>query len=107
MQNHTVELGHTAAYYYLGKDVALAFGTGVPFGLNAREEWELWLLHGGGTELMQDVFTNFNCYGLPMGNTGSQMEEDGFESKLDKVRTSEESNSVSQDLVGRSSVDLE
>jgi TRAP-type mannitol/chloroaromatic compound transport system substrate-binding protein len=72
VQNHTVELGHTAAYYYLGKDVALAFGTGVPFGLNARQ-MESWLLHGGGTELMQDVFTNFNCYGLPMGNTGSQM----------------------------------
>jgi TRAP-type mannitol/chloroaromatic compound transport system substrate-binding protein len=72
VQNQTVEMGNTAAYYYWGKDAALAFGSAVPFGLNARQ-MEAWLVHGGGNELLQEVFANFNCYGIPMGNTGSQM----------------------------------
>src|SRR6516165_8120511 len=72
VQNQTVEIGSTAAYYYVGKDAALAFGTAVPFGLNARQ-MESWLVHGGGNDLLQEVFASFNCYGIPMGNTGSQM----------------------------------
>ena len=36
MQNGTVEMCHTASYYYFGKDPTFAFGTAVPFGLNAR-----------------------------------------------------------------------
>ena len=35
VQNGTVEMGHTASYYYFGKDPTFAFGTAVPFGLNA------------------------------------------------------------------------
>ncbi len=72
VQNGTVELGNTATYYFWGKDPSLAFGTVVPFGLNARL-MESWLRHGGGNELLQEVFTDFNCYGIPMGNTGVQM----------------------------------
>src|SRR5256885_12313563 len=34
--NNTVEVAHTASYYYSGKDPTFAFGTAVPFGLNAR-----------------------------------------------------------------------
>jgi TRAP-type mannitol/chloroaromatic compound transport system substrate-binding protein len=72
VENQTVELGNTAAFYYWGKEAALAFGTTVPFGLNARQ-MDSWLTHGGGNELLQDVFATFNCYGIPMGNTGCQM----------------------------------
>ena len=36
VQAGTVECGHTAAYYYFGKDPTFAFGTSIPFGLNAR-----------------------------------------------------------------------
>ena len=36
MQNGTVEIGHTASYYYFGKDPTFTFGTAVPFGLNQR-----------------------------------------------------------------------
>jgi TRAP-type mannitol/chloroaromatic compound transport system substrate-binding protein len=72
VQNQTIEIGNTAAYYYWGKDAALAFGTAVPFGLNARQ-MESWLVQGGGNDLLQEVFTSFNCYGIPMGNTGAQM----------------------------------
>ena len=35
VQNGTVEMGHTASYYYFGKDPTFAFGTAVPFGLNS------------------------------------------------------------------------
>ena len=34
VQNGTVEMGHTATYYYFGKDPAFTFGTALPFGLN-------------------------------------------------------------------------
>jgi TRAP-type mannitol/chloroaromatic compound transport system substrate-binding protein len=36
VQHGTVEMCHTASYYYFGKDPTFAFGTSVPFGLNAR-----------------------------------------------------------------------
>ena len=36
VQNGTVEIGHTASYYYFGKDPTFGFGTSVPFGPNAR-----------------------------------------------------------------------
>src|SRR5215469_11344826 len=83
VQNQTVEVGNTAAYYYVGKDAALAFGTAVPFGLNARQ-MESWLVHGGGNDLLQEVFASFNCYGIPMGNTGSQM-GGWFRKEINKV----------------------
>ena len=35
VQSGTVECGNTAAYYYFGKDPTFAFGTAIPFGLNA------------------------------------------------------------------------
>jgi TRAP-type mannitol/chloroaromatic compound transport system substrate-binding protein len=36
VQNGTVEAGHTASYYYFGKDPTFTFGTAVPFGPNQR-----------------------------------------------------------------------
>ena len=36
VQNGAVECGHTASYYYVGKNPALAFGTAVPFGLTPQ-----------------------------------------------------------------------
>jgi TRAP-type mannitol/chloroaromatic compound transport system substrate-binding protein len=72
VQSQAVEIGNTGAYYYWGKDASLAFGSAVPFGLNARQ-MEAWLEHGGGNDLLQDVFASFKCYGIPMGNTGCQM----------------------------------
>ena len=36
VQNGTVEIGHTASYYYFGKDPTFAFGSSVPFGPNQR-----------------------------------------------------------------------
>jgi len=70
--NGTVEMGHTASYYYVGKDPTFSFGTAIPFGLNARQ-MNAWLYHGGGTELLNEFFARHNIYALPGGNTGTQM----------------------------------
>jgi TRAP-type mannitol/chloroaromatic compound transport system substrate-binding protein len=37
VQNNTVEMGHTASYYYVGKDPTFAFDCTIPFGMNARQ----------------------------------------------------------------------
>ena len=72
VQNGTVEMGHSASYYYVGKDPALAFDTCLPFGLNARQHIA-WMTHGGGAALVQEVFSNYNIRVFPCGNTGAQM----------------------------------
>src|SRR6476660_2016584 len=72
VQNGTVEMCHTASYYYFGKDPTVAFGTSVPFGLNARLQ-NAWMLFGGGSDLMNEFYRKFNIYGIPAGNTGAQM----------------------------------
>jgi len=72
VQNGTVEMGHTGAYYYVGKDPAFAFGTALPFGLNSRQQ-ESWQQDGGGMELLGELFKQYNCVGIPCGNTGAQM----------------------------------
>jgi TRAP-type mannitol/chloroaromatic compound transport system substrate-binding protein len=70
--NGTVEAGHTASYYYYGKDPTFAFGTAIPFGLNNRQQ-NAWFYHGGGNELMNEFYKKHNIYALPAGNTGAQM----------------------------------
>jgi len=70
--NGTVEMCHSASYYYVGKDPTFAFGTAVPFGLNARMQ-NAWMLFGGGAELMNAFYKRYNIYGIPCGNTGCQM----------------------------------
>jgi TRAP-type mannitol/chloroaromatic compound transport system substrate-binding protein len=65
--------GHTAAYYYLGKAPAAAFGTSVPFGLNAQQQ-NAWLYEGGGLKKLQAMYARkFNVIQFPAGNTGAQM----------------------------------
>lgn len=72
VQNGTVECGHTASYYYTGKNPALAFGCAVPFGLNAQQQ-NAWLYHGGGLETMHKLYSDFGVINFPAGNTGAQM----------------------------------
>jgi TRAP-type mannitol/chloroaromatic compound transport system substrate-binding protein len=70
--NGSVEMCHTASYYYWGKDPTFAFGTAVPFGLNSRMQ-NAWMYYGGGIDLMNEFYATQNLYGLPCGNTGAQM----------------------------------
>jgi TRAP-type mannitol/chloroaromatic compound transport system substrate-binding protein len=72
VQQGTVQAGHSASYYYTGKNSALAFDAAVPFGLTARGH-TAWLLKGGGLERMREVFADFNIINFPGGNTGAQM----------------------------------
>jgi TRAP-type mannitol/chloroaromatic compound transport system substrate-binding protein len=71
VQNNTVEMGHTASYYYVGKDPTFTFDTTMPFGLNTRQQ-NAWM-YGGGLQLLRDFFKDYNVYNIPAGNTGSQM----------------------------------
>jgi len=72
VQNGSVECGHTASYYYLGKNPALAFGTAVPFGLTAQQQ-NAWLYEGGGQEAIDGLYADFGVRSFPAGNTGVQM----------------------------------
>ncbi|MFT4975996.1 MAG: TRAP-type mannitol/chloroaromatic compound transport system substrate-binding protein [Myxococcota bacterium] len=72
VQQGTVQVGQTASYYYTGKNPALAFDACVPFGMTARQK-SAWLHHGGGLELLRELFSDFNILNFPGGNTGVQM----------------------------------
>lgn len=68
----TVEMCHTAAYYYVGKDPTFAAGAAIPFGLNARMT-NAWFYQGNGQTLFNEFLAKHNIYGLVAGNTGAQM----------------------------------
>jgi TRAP-type mannitol/chloroaromatic compound transport system substrate-binding protein len=72
VQQGTVEVGHTASYYFVGKAPALAFDTGVPFGLTARQ-MNAWMYAAGGIELFRSIYADFGIIQFPGGNTGVQM----------------------------------
>ena len=72
VSNGTVEMGHTASYYYVGKDPTFALGTAVPFGLNSRMQ-TAWLQTGGGAEIMNEFYKKYNIIAFAAGNTGCQM----------------------------------
>lgn len=72
VQNGTVEVGHTASYYYVGKDRCFAFDTAIPFGMSARQQ-TAWQLHGGGMDLMREFYRDYGVTSFPAGNTGTQM----------------------------------
>ena len=72
VQNGTVEIGHTATYYYIGKDPTWALFCAVPFGLNTRQQ-NAWFYDGDGMPLMNDFCKKYGVYALVGGNTGAQM----------------------------------
>jgi TRAP-type mannitol/chloroaromatic compound transport system substrate-binding protein len=72
VQNNTVEMAHTASYYFVGKDPTFGLDCTIPFGMNARQ-MNAWMTHGGGIELLRSFFKDYNVYNIPAGNTGAQM----------------------------------
>lgn len=72
VQNATVEMAHTAPYYFFGKDETFAIGCAIPFGLNSRQ-MSAWQFEGNGMKLMREFYRNYNIIHFPMGNTGAQM----------------------------------
>lgn len=65
-------LGHSASYYYTGRDLAHAFFTAVPFGLTPQQH-NAWLIAGGGQELWNEINARDNLIAFAAGNTGTQM----------------------------------
>jgi TRAP-type mannitol/chloroaromatic compound transport system substrate-binding protein len=72
VQNGTVEMAHTAPYYFFGKDETFALGCAIPFGLNSRQ-MTAWMYEGNGGKLMREFYAKYNIVNFPGGNTGAQM----------------------------------
>lgn len=66
------DIGHTASYYYKGKDFKMVFFTTVPFGMTPNEQ-NAWYYYGGGKELADKVYSKHGLLTFMGGNTGSQM----------------------------------
>ncbi len=63
------EMGHTAAFYWQGKDPSAAFFTTVPFGLTPHEH-VAWIDAGGGQALWDELYAPFGAKPFMGGNTG-------------------------------------
>ncbi len=72
VQSATVEIAHTAPYYFFGKDETFALGCAIPFGLNSRQ-MTAWMVEGNGLKLMREFYRNYNIINFLGGNTGAQM----------------------------------
>jgi len=72
VQAGTVELGHTALYYYYGKDPAFALACAVCFGGNNRQQ-NAWWYHGGGEQALEPLFKEYGIKAILAGDTGCQM----------------------------------
>ena len=68
----TIDMAHTVGYYFSGKDIAWAALSAIPFSLNARG-MNAWYYHGGGLDITNAFFANYNIVGFPCGNTAAQM----------------------------------
>jgi TRAP-type mannitol/chloroaromatic compound transport system substrate-binding protein len=63
------ELGHTAAFFWQGKEPAASFFTTVPFGLTPNEH-VAWVDAGGGQALWDEIYAPFGVKPFMGGNTG-------------------------------------
>jgi TRAP-type mannitol/chloroaromatic compound transport system substrate-binding protein len=63
------EMGHTASFYWQGKQPAAAFYTTVPFGLTPGEH-VAWVDAGGGQALWDELYAPFGVKPFMGGNTG-------------------------------------
>ena len=68
----SVEMGHTAAYYYKGIMPAAPLFTAIPFGMSVSE-MNAWLHYGEGLDLWRELYEPFNIIPFAGGNTGMQM----------------------------------
>ena len=72
VQAGSVEMAHTAPYYFHGKNEAFALGCAIPFGLNSRQ-MTAWMYEGNGLKLMREFYAKYDMTSFPGGNTGAQM----------------------------------
>ena len=66
------DMGHSASYYWKGKDINTLPFTTMPFGMTTPEQYA-WFYHGGGMDLMKEAYKKHKVLSFPGGNTGNQM----------------------------------
>ncbi len=72
VKNGQYQMGHSASYYWKGKDINTMFFTTLPFGMTTPEQYS-WFYYGGGEQLMKEVYDKYGILSFPGGNTGNQM----------------------------------
>ncbi len=72
VKNGTIEMGHSASYYWQGKIPASVFFTAIPFGMDANG-MAAWMHQGGGQKLWDELYAPHQIKPFPCGNTGMQM----------------------------------
>ena len=72
VQSGTLQAQQTCSYYYIDRDPAFAFGSSLPFGLNARMQ-NAWITEGGGQHLLDSFYAHYDLVSFVAGNTGVQM----------------------------------
>jgi TRAP-type mannitol/chloroaromatic compound transport system substrate-binding protein len=71
VRENKAQLGNSMPYFWTGKDKLASFFSAAPGGLTAEEQ-AAWLYHGGGQELWDEVYAQYNLKGLMTGAFGSQ-----------------------------------
>lgn len=66
-----VQINHGCAYYWSGKSFAAQYFTTVPFGMTFQGH-QAWIREGGGQELYDELYANFDLKPLVVGCTGVQ-----------------------------------
>ena len=72
VRSGSVEACHTSAYYHVDENPAFAFGSALPFGLNARMQ-NAWIIEGGGQHLLDNFYAGLGLITFVAGNSGAQM----------------------------------
>jgi TRAP-type mannitol/chloroaromatic compound transport system substrate-binding protein len=67
--SNVAEMGHTASFFWQGKQPAAVFYTTVPFGLTPSEH-VAWVEAGGGQALWDELYAPFGVKPFMGGNTG-------------------------------------
>ncbi|WP_420225165.1 TRAP transporter substrate-binding protein [Pigmentiphaga litoralis] len=72
VSNGTVECNHVLSSAFIGKNTAVAFDTGLAFGLNSRQH-NAWIHYGGGMALLRKMYKQYGIVNHVSGNVGVQM----------------------------------
>ena len=68
----TIEMNHSTSYFWAGRQPSAQFFSSMPFGLNFPGK-AAWLYHGGGLELWNKVYEDYNMVVFPANDSGLQM----------------------------------
>lgn len=70
VRDGAAEIAYTTPALYSDRDPVFGIGGGMPFGPNARQ-FNAWLLHRGGLDLLNDSYRSHGVRALPGGSTGA------------------------------------